>query len=88
MVTVDLFRLARNDHVLGHVRILREHNRSFHAVVSYRDAEERRDTQSYRLIADTRNHAIMSVLNWANSEFGGHCSLLPLKSAPRSLAFA
>ncbi|MBB3047867.1 hypothetical protein FHR99_002133 [Litorivivens lipolytica] len=88
MVTVDLFRLSRSDLSLGHVRILREHNRLFHAVVSYRNTEEQEDTQSYRLVADTRNHAIMSVLSWANKEFGGHCVLLPLRSAPRSLAFA
>ena len=86
MVTVDLFRLSRHDHMVGHVRILRESSDQFHAIISYRDSTEpanghdRDDTTSHRLLATSRKQAIAAALGWADSKFGGNCLLLPLRN--------
>ena len=82
MVTVDLFRLSQGGETLGHVRILREHGKSFHAVISYKTAKTAQQTLSHRMDADNRNSAIAHVLTWAQKQFGSNCSLMPLKARP------
>ncbi len=82
MVTVDLFRLSRHDHMMGHVRILREKSSGqFHAIISYRDAESPFEdgTTSHRLRANSQKQAIEAALEWADAKFGGACLLLPLR---------
>lgn len=86
MVTTDLFRLSRHDHMVGHVRILREQSGQFHAIISYRDfdqpllSNDRDGTTSHRLLANSRKHAIEAALGWADSTFGSNCLLLPLRN--------
>lgn len=85
MVTVDLFRLSRHDHMVGHVRILRERSGRFHAVISYCDDQAYPDsdtdrTTSHRLLADSRKQAIEAALGWADIKFGNSCYLLPLRN--------
>lgn len=85
MVTVDLFRLSRHDHMVGHVRILRERNGQFHAVISYCDVDrplagkEKDGTRSHRLLANSRKRVIEAALSWADLKFGIGCLLLPLR---------
>ncbi|WP_372749657.1 hypothetical protein [Litorivivens sp.] len=83
MVTIDLFRLSQKGETLGHVRILREHGKSFHAVVSYKVATAPQQTISHRIDASNRNKAIAMVLTWAQQKFGSNCSLMPLKNRPQ-----
>lgn len=88
MVTVDLFRLTRHDHMVGHVRILREHSGQFHAIISYSDftrptiatGKDKDGTTSHRLLANSRKQAIEAALGWADSKFGSNCLLLPLRN--------
>ena len=86
MVTVDLFRLSRHGTMIGHVRILRERNDRFLAIISYRESGQlppsdlTDSTVSHRLLASSRDKAIEAALSWADSKFGNSCHLLPLRS--------
>ncbi len=99
MVTVDLFRLSRHNSMIGHVRILRERNDRFLAIISYRESDQlptndnADSTVSHRLLASSRDKAIEAALGWADSKFGNSCHLLPLRSNvlrsqnPQTLAY-
>jgi len=86
VVTVDLFRLSRHDHMVGHVRILRERSDQFHAIISFRDPDQplagkdKDGTTSHRLLARSRKQAIEGALGWADAKFGRNCLLLPLRN--------
>lgn len=82
MVTVDLFRLSQGGETLGHVRILREHGKSFQAIISYKTADTAQQTLAHRVDADNRNRVIAHVLTWAQTQFGSNCSLKSLRARP------